>query len=227
MASAPSSLSPRLRPLMVTAGIPSFKALATAAGVSAGAISRLRQGKLATMQLATVAKIAQALGLSITALQEHLADGAVHGAKNGAANGAAHAAVPESARDRIATLEAEYARLQDQLATQTEQAQQALQREALGILEPWLLQWPTATHAVAKKPDLPATRLIPLVKPVEALLTHWQVKAIAIVGAEVPYDPQVHQLMGGTATPGEIVRVRYSGYTQGERLLHRAKVSPR
>jgi transcriptional regulator with XRE-family HTH domain len=204
------SISDRLRAPMTAVNIPHFKALATAAGVSTGAIARLRQGKLATMKLATVDKIAQALGLSITDLQQQL-DGVP---------------VPPSAPDRMTLLETEYARLQAQLATQSEQTQQALQQAALAILEPWLLQWPTALHAVTQNPDLPATRLIPLVKPVEALLIHWDVQAIAPVGAEMPYDPQTHQLMGGTANPGEPVRVRYGGYTQGERLLHRAKVSP-
>ncbi|NJN21647.1 MAG: helix-turn-helix domain-containing protein [Leptolyngbya sp. RL_3_1] len=207
----------RLRPLMTAAHLPSFIALAQAAGVSIGAITRLRQGKIAQMQLATVGKIAQALGLSITVLQQCLA-----GDADAIAAGDGTAA---AARDRIATLEAEYERLQAQLTSQQAQARQALQQEALGILEPWLLQWPTVTHAVRQNPDLPASRLVPLVKPVEALLTHWGIEAIAIVGAEVPYDPQRHQLMGGTAAPGETVRVRYSGYTQGKRLLHRAKVS--
>lgn len=205
-------ISDRLRALMVAAELPSFKALATAAGVSTGAIARLRQGNLAQMQLATVSKIAQALGLSMTALQQHLE------------LGGASTAPAES--DRMTTLEAEYARLQAQLTAQAEQLRQVLQQEALGILEPWLLQWPTAIHAVGQNPDLPATRLLPLVKPVEALLTAWGVQAIAPVGAEVAYDPQIHQLMGGSAVPGEPVRVRYGGYTQGERLLHRAKVSP-
>jgi hypothetical protein len=32
--------------------------------------------------------------------------------------------------------------------------------------------------------------------------------------------------MEGTSLPGEIVKVRYTGYLQGEKLLYRAKVSP-
>ncbi len=48
----------------------------------------------------------------------------------------------------------------------------------------------------------------------------------AIVGTELPYDSRQHQLMGGTANPGDLVRVRYAGYKQGDRLLYRAKVSP-
>jgi molecular chaperone GrpE (heat shock protein) len=52
------------------------------------------------------------------------------------------------------------------------------------------------------------------------------VEAIAPVGAEIPYDPQLHQLMEGNPQLGEIVKVRYTGYRQGDKLLYRAKVSP-
>ncbi len=49
---------------------------------------------------------------------------------------------------------------------------------------------------------------------------------IAPVGAEIPYNPQQHELLEGTAEPGEPVKVRYTGYRQGDKLLYRAKVSP-
>jgi len=39
------------------------------------------------------------------------------------------------------------------------------------------------------------------------------VEAIAPVGAELSYDPQLHQLLG-RAQPGERVKVRYTGYCQ-------------
>lgn len=97
---------------------------------------------------------------------------------------------------------------------------------SLQTLTPWLLQWATVVHAVQKNPDLPASRLVPLVQPVETLMRQWGVTAIAPVGAEVPFDPTCHELMGGVAQPGERVRVRYAGYRHGDRLLHRAKVSP-
>ena len=45
------------------------------------------------------------------------------------------------------------------------------------------------------------------------------------MGAEVAYNPQMHELIEGTAEPGATVRVRYTGYVQGEKLLYRAKVS--
>jgi hypothetical protein len=46
------------------------------------------------------------------------------------------------------------------------------------------------------------------------------------VGETVPYNPQQHDLMDGTANAGDPVRVRYAGYRQADRLLHRPKVSP-
>jgi hypothetical protein len=52
------------------------------------------------------------------------------------------------------------------------------------------------------------------------------VSAIAPIGSEHPYDPTIHELMNGTATPGTPVRIRYAGYYHGETLLYRAKVSP-
>jgi molecular chaperone GrpE (heat shock protein) len=61
---------------------------------------------------------------------------------------------------------------------------------------------------------------------VEQLLQEWGVEAIASVGSQIPYDPHLHQLMEGTAQPGETVRVRYIGYRQAKKLLYRAKVSP-
>ncbi|WP_017307170.1 helix-turn-helix domain-containing protein [Spirulina subsalsa] len=96
----------------------------------------------------------------------------------------------------------------------------------LQILEGWLLQWYTAVAAVEKNPDLAASHLVPLVRPVEELIQSWGVEAIAPVGAEIPYDPQWHELMGGSASPGDPVCVRYVGYRHRGKLLHRARVSP-
>jgi hypothetical protein len=36
----------------------------------------------------------------------------------------------------------------------------------------------------------------------------------------------LHQLLEGTAQPGDLVKVRYTGYRQGDKLLYRVKVSP-
>lgn len=215
-ATAPSpAATETLRTLMTAAEIPSFRALARQAQVSDWAVRQLRSDRIAAMRLDLLQNIAVALHLSLPELLGHF--GVVDVGQPAAD------AAPDA---RVAVLQAEYQRLQDQLQQQESTLQQQFQAEALAALESWLLQWPTVTHAVAKNPDLPASRLVPLVQPVQDLLVQWGVEAIAPVGAEVPYDPQVHQLMSGEADLGAPVRVRYAGYRQRGKLLHRAQVSP-
>jgi molecular chaperone GrpE (heat shock protein) len=112
------------------------------------------------------------------------------------------------------------------LANQRQELCQEFQQASLQVIESWLLQWPTAAHKARENPQLAAVKLLPLVRPIQQLLQQWGVEAIAPVGAGIPYDPQLHQLLEGTAQPGETVKVRYTGYRQGEKLLYRAKVSP-
>jgi hypothetical protein len=95
----------------------------------------------------------------------------------------------------------------------------------LQVLESLLLQLPTAVYAAQQNPQVSAVKLLPLLRPIDALLQQWGIEAIAQVGVELPYDPQQHQLMAGTAAMGDRVRVRYVGYRQGDKLLYRAKVS--
>lgn len=209
----------RLKQLMEAAAIPSFRALARQAGVSDWSVTQLRRDRIASMRVDILQKLAVALDRSLPELLAHFG-----GVSNPIAAGAPDKQA--NSNERLTALETEYQRLQSQLELQATQLQQQFQKESLAMLESWLLQWPTVTHAVAKNPDLPASRLVPLVQPVQDLLEQWGVVAIAPVGAEVPFDPQQHQLMEGTAEPGNLVKVRYTGFRQGETLLYRAKVSP-
>lgn len=202
---------------MVAAEVTSFRDLCRKASVSDWAVKQVRRDRIADMRIETLQKLANALQLSLPVLLSHFGVIDTH---------TSVAAKPEHERDRIASLEAEYQRLQIQLKEQEKSLRQHFQQEVLTTIEPWLLQWPTVTHAVEKNPDLPATRLIPLVQPVQNLLDQWGIEAIAPVGSEAPYDPQQHQLMNGTAQPGDSVRIRYAGFAKGDALLHRAKVSP-
>jgi molecular chaperone GrpE (heat shock protein) len=122
-------------------------------------------------------------------------------------------------------LQQEYQRLQQQLEERERSLTTEFQQNSLEILESWLIQWPTAATAAKGNAELPATRLLPLVKPVEKLIQQWGVETISSVGEEIAYDPQYHELMEGSAVIGETVKVRYVGYRQGDRLLHRVKVS--
>jgi molecular chaperone GrpE (heat shock protein) len=132
-----------------------------------------------------------------------------------------------SIQQQLQTLETEYKRLQAELSTQSVTLKAQFQQNALNTLEPWLLQWPTAAAHAQQNPAFSAQKLLPLTRPIAALLKQWQIEAIAAVGDWVPYDPRWHEFMGEGLPPAEstLVVVRYVGYRQEDRLLYRAKVS--
>ncbi|MBW4647215.1 MAG: helix-turn-helix domain-containing protein [Kastovskya adunca ATA6-11-RM4] len=205
----------QLQHLMQQVGVSSFKALSQRSGVSERQLRRLRRGEVAQLRTETLLQLSEALQVPLTQLLASFSPEA-----------SPSIAVEKETSASLAQLRQEYSRLQAQLEEQREALQQEFQRSSLQVLESWLMQWPTVAAAVKKKPELEAKILLPLVEPVERLVQSWGVEAIASVGAEIPYDPQWHQLMEGTAQLGERVRVRYTGYRQGEKLLFRAKVSP-
>lgn len=200
-----------LQQLMQQVGVSSFRQLSRTAGVSERQLKRLRQGQISQMRVETVLKLAEVLQVSASQLLT------VFSPESNSPN------PPEP--DNLA-LKQEYQRLQQQLEQQREGLMQEFQQSSVQVLESWLLQWPTAAYAAQQNEQLSAVKLLPLVKPVEQLLQQWGIEAIASVGDELPYEPQWHQLMSGTAQPGDRVRVRYTGYRQGDKLLYRAKVSP-
>lgn len=223
-----ASYTAELQHLMQQVEISSFRALSRQAGVSDWQVKQLRQGRAAHMRLEPLLKLSQALGITLATLLE--AFGSPKGAHKTAIASTRQDARQDwqakEAADKIAALQQEYQRLQAQLAQQEVSLQDKFQQDTLQALESWLLQWPTAAYAVQQNPQIPASRLLPLSRPMENLLDSWEVRAIAPVGSEVPYDPQRHQLIEGDAQPGELVRIRYTGYFYREKLLYRAKVSP-
>lgn len=196
----------RLRSLLQQASLPSLKALSRAANVSEWQVRQLSKGQAAKMRVESLHKLAQALQVSVFELVTRFSELAI-------------------ATSLAPNLQQEYQRLQLQLQQQQETLQQEFQSNSLQILESWLIQYPTAAYA-AQQNDVPASRLLPLMRPIEQLIKAWGLEAIASVGAEIAYDPQIHQLMEGKAEMGDRVKVRYTGYRQGEKLLYRAKVSP-
>jgi molecular chaperone GrpE (heat shock protein)/DNA-binding Xre family transcriptional regulator len=242
-----------LRSLMAAADIPSFRELCRRADVSRWQIRQLRAGRLEGMRVATLLKLSQCLHVSVSALVETFSSApigsdrptvssqALSGGRGDDESSSSTADLStaesntvdpsttessKSGKDRVVALQQEYERLKRQVDEQTERAIADFLQSALGVLETWMVQWPTAAYAAENNDTVPAKRLVPLMRPVERLLEHWGVEAIATVGAEIPYDPALHQLMSDTAQPGDPVKVRYVGYRQGEKLLHRAKVSP-
>lgn len=204
----------QLQDLMQRVGFSSFKALARSANVSERQLSRLRHGEVQQMRVNVLIQISQALQVPLTDLVVTFSAVDLGGG------------ITPRQESTNADLKREYERLQAQLAQQRQVLWQEFQQSSLQVLESWLVQWPTAAYKAQENPQLPAVRLLPLLRPIEQLLQQWGIEAIAPVGAEVPYNPQLHQLMAGTAQPGETVKVRYTGYRQGDKLLYRAKVSP-
>lgn len=208
----------RLHNLMQQVGIADLNELSQVAKVARLQLIRIQQGLILNLSLGAIARIAQALNVSVDSLlQTFVEQGQVSSEQ---------AVMSSQQDDALIACRQEYQKLQQEMT----QLQQALlvefQQASLETIESWLLQWPTAATAVRQNPQLPASKLLSLVEPVEQLVKHWNVSTIATVGEELAYDPQNHQLMKGVAQAGELVKVRYVGYKQGDRLLYKAKVSP-
>ena len=217
-AQCPMPHTQKLQNLMQQVGISSFKALSRTAGVSERQLLRLRQGKLKQMRVDVLLKLSPVLQMPLNELIATFSSVELLPEKT---------APTQELLQEITDLRREYDRSQLQLEQQREILLQELQQSSLQLLESLLLQWPTAAQKAQENPQLAAVKIVPLVqKPLEKLLQAWGVEAMAPVGAELPYDPQLHQLLEGTAQPGETVKVRYTGYLQGGKLLYRAKVSP-
>lgn len=192
----------QIRELMRSRQISTFRALRDRTGISEKQLLKLRRGQLQQLRLETLIQFATSFEMSLSELLSMFE------------------LIPAN------SIQKEYDRLQTQLIEQRETLRQDFQQSSLQTLEPWLLQWSAAAYAAQQNPQAPAVKLLPLLRPIEQLLQQWGIEQTAIVGSEIPYDPQQHQLMGGVAQPGDSVRVRYAGYRQHDRLLYRAKVSP-
>lgn len=149
---------------MQQAGIASFRELSHQAGVSMWQIQQLRRGEIRQMRLDPLHKLSLALQVGLPELFSRFSGSM---------------SFSDSPEDTIANLQRqilalqqEYAHLQQQLAQQQQTLPQELQREALQILETWMLYWPTAAHAVRSDPQFAATKLLPLLQPLEKLLAH-------------------------------------------------------
>ncbi len=213
-------LTGKLQDLMGKAGIASFKALSRASGVSPQQILRLRSGKVEQMRLNILLKLAAILQIPLNDLVANFTVSSGAGIKLDSES------INQSQLHRkILDLEAECDRLSKQLENQREILQQDFQESSLQILESLLVFWPTAAQSAKEDPQKAAIHIVPLVqKPLEKLLQAWGVEAIAAVGAEIPYDPQLHQALEGNPVLGETVKVRYIGYRKANKLLYRARV---
>lgn len=211
----PGNLDEWLHTRMQQAGIVSFRQLAKQANVSFWQVQQLRRGKMAQMRLENVLKLSQALKLHLTEL---IAFNHMDAMLNSGMQGAG--------LSELELLRQEYKHLQVQLEDQQHSLQLEFQRSSLHTLESWLKNWPHVIDAVKhKKPDLLVSQILPLLSPVESLLTQWGVEAIGEIDQVCPYNPHWHHLIEGNTQPGEAVRVTRPGYRHNNSILHRAEVT--
>ena len=205
----------KLQVLLEQAGLKNSQELAKTTGISQWQLTRLQYGLMHRIPLETILNLSATLNISL----EQLITTFIPESKY------PNNWQPQAETTGSAGQNQEYQRLQNTLEQQQETLEQEFRNASLQAIESWLLQWPTAVAAISKNPELPAERLLLLMKPIEELVAHWGVEAIYSVGEELPYDPQWHELMKGDANPGDMVQVRYVGYKQGSNLLYKAKVS--
>jgi molecular chaperone GrpE (heat shock protein)/DNA-binding Xre family transcriptional regulator len=211
--------SSTLKALMVRVGLSNFKALNNL-GIAKKQVQRLRRGEIQQLRLQTLFQLSQILKIP---LEDLLLAFSPPGPEPLLTRSPAQS---ESPSEKLQALQQEYQRLQTQLQEQRSSLWQEFQQQSLQILESFLLQWPTAAYAARQNPTAPAVKLLPLARPIEQLLKSWGITPIGEVGKDVIYDPHWHEAAAGELiTPGAAVQVRHVGYQQGERLIHRAKVS--
>ena len=197
----------QLQELMQKVGINSFRELYRSTGTSAHTIKQLRSGNIDSLRWESIVKISDTLQISINEFIIIFGD-----------------RQPQSQHQSIQIVQQEYQQLQQQFQQQRNTLQSEFQLESLQTIESFLTYFPTAKHAATNNPDFPASKLVPLLGSIDRLIQSWGVTVIGKVGSPVPYDPRWHQLVAGTASPDQLVTVRYVGYRQGEKLIFRAKV---
>ena len=201
-------LTIQLQELMQKVGIKSFQELYRSTGTSAQTINKLRFGKIITLRLQTLVKISSVFQISVSELVDIFGDRSI---------------LTSNDRSSI-ILRQEYQHLQQQLEQQREALESEFQSQSLQTLESFLTYFPAAKYAAKNNPDFPASKILPLIQSIDRLISQWGVTVIGEIGTQIPYDPQLHQLIEGSAQTNDLVTVRYLGYRQGDKLIFRAKV---
>lgn len=196
-----SAIREILQSLMIQAQIKNYLEFSGKSGVSELQFYRLENNLLDNIPLGVLKKIAKALNVSVTTLIDYLGNNVDLLTENSMTKN----------QESTSNVIAEY------------------QQETITILESLLLQLPTVIHAVNNNPQLPASRILPLLQPLNELLSTWEIESIGQVGDIVNYNPQEHELMENNDLSLEEIKqveIRYVGYRQKHKLLYRAKVSP-
>jgi hypothetical protein len=131
----------------------------------------------------------------------------------------------ESIRAETAVLKQDCLRLKQELQAQRDLINSEFRVQTFQQLQTLLTQYPTISEMVEVMPDLPAKDLLPLFITLDNLITTWQYQTIGVPWVQVNYNPRLHQADSADIQLGEMVYIRFVGYSSGDRILAPAKVS--
>jgi molecular chaperone GrpE (heat shock protein) len=126
---------------------------------------------------------------------------------------------------QIARMRGEYSALEQRLEDARGGSAQDVHLELFGRLQAVVTQIPTVRAAVEDGAQISARDVLVLLAPLDDALRDLGFETIGVPGADVPYDPRLHRVVGaGEAAPGEPVQVRYVGYTHRGSVVCKAQV---
>ena len=210
----------RLVAMMQRVGINNLEELSDRSGIFKWQLLRLQCGLLPKLRIEILLKLSQTLNVAPLELVS------IFSPESEVSSQGEIGTNFNETEAKLAAIKQEYDRLQQEFEQQKITLEQEFQQSSFSILESLLLQLPTAAAAATDNPEFSAAKLLPLLGPLNDLLDSWGIEAIETVGDMVEYNPQRHELIEGEVEAGASVKVRYVGYQQGDKLLHRAKVSP-
>ncbi|WP_017296367.1 hypothetical protein [Geminocystis herdmanii] len=126
---------------------------------------------------------------------------------------------------QIETLEKKCLALNEEIETLPPQLIKDWQKKSFELLQTLLANYPTAKVMVKLKPDFPAKNLIPLLAPLDKILSKWEIESIGKPWEKVSYNPLIHYTDEENLTPNEKVYIRFVGYSQKGKILLPAKVN--
>lgn len=131
----------------------------------------------------------------------------------------------ENLESKTETLSKKCQALNEEIETLPTQLIKDWQKKSFELLQTLLANYPTAKVMVKLKPDFPAKNLIPLLAPLDKILSEWEIESIGKPWEKVSYNPLIHYTDEENLTPNEEVYIRFVGYSQKGKILLPAKVN--
>lgn len=125
----------------------------------------------------------------------------------------------------VGELRRAYAALEQDVAARIEASTDDQKRLLYQLLEPLLTQLPVVRRAIAQGLPVEAADVVALLAPLDEALARLGITPIGEVGADVAFDPALHQANGTAPEAGTAVTVKHVGYKLDTRLLRKARVA--